>query len=107
MLKAPYYFSLFILIFLFPFIGKENHNLVSPVSKQAKYVLVIHGGAGNITKNNLHDSALYKAKLLEALQKGSDTLKNGATSLDAVVTVIKILEDSPLFNAGKGAVFKS
>lgn len=105
--KAPYYFSLFILIFLFPFIGKENYNLVSPVSKQAKYVLVIHGGAGNITKNNLPDSALYKAKLLEALQKGSDTLKNGATSLDAVVTVIKILEDSPLFNAGKGAVFNS
>jgi len=105
--RAPYYFSLFILIFLFSFIEKENHNLVSPVSKQAKYVLVIHGGAGNITKNNLPDSALYKAKLLEALQKGSDTLKNGATSLDAVVTVIKILEDSPLFNAGKGAVFNS
>jgi len=69
--------------------------------------LVVHGGAGNITKNNLSDSTAYKEKLKEALEKGFDTLKKGGTSLDAVVVVIKILEDSPLFNAGKGAVFNS
>jgi L-asparaginase / beta-aspartyl-peptidase len=79
----------------------------SSVIHQPKYFLVIHGGAGNITKNNLPDSAAYKQKLTEALQKGSDTLKKGGSSLDAVVVVIKILEDSPLFNAGKGAVFNS
>lgn len=107
MLRAPYYFSIFILLLLFSFPEVEYNHSIDRISKSAKYVLVIHGGAGNITKNNLPDSAIYKAKLLEALKKGSDTLKNGGTSVDAVVTVIKILEDSPLFNAGKGAVFNS
>lgn len=71
----------------------------------SKYFVVIHGGAGNITKTNLPDSALYKEKLEEALKKASDTLAKGGTSLDAVEVAIRILEDSPLFNAGKGAVF--
>jgi L-asparaginase / beta-aspartyl-peptidase len=79
----------------------------SSVIHQPKYFLVIHGGAGNILRSNLADSTAYKDKLQEALQKGSDTLKKGGSSLDAVVVVIKILEDSPLFNAGKGAVFNS
>jgi L-asparaginase / beta-aspartyl-peptidase len=71
----------------------------------AKYFIVIHGGAGNITKANLPDSNLYKEKLEEALKKALDTLSKGGTSLDAVEVAIRILEDSPLFNAGKGAVF--
>ena len=66
---------------------------------------MLYTGAGNITKANLTDSIAYKNKIREALEKGSDTLKKGGTSLDAVEVVIKIFEDSPLFNAGKGAVF--
>lgn len=71
----------------------------------AKYFVVIHGGAGNITKTNLPDSNLYKEKLEEALKKATDTLSKGGSSLDAVEVAIRVLEDSPLFNAGKGAVF--
>lgn len=76
---------------------------------QQNYALVIHGGAGVMQKSAMSDQrqAEYKAKLEEALQVGENLLKNGATSTDAVVEVIKILESSPLFNAGKGAVFTS
>ncbi|MCX9458734.1 isoaspartyl peptidase/L-asparaginase, partial [Vibrio cholerae] len=49
--------------------------------------------------------AEYKAKLDEALQAGYKVLESGGTSLDAVQRAINVMEDSPLFNAGKGAVF--
>lgn len=69
--------------------------------------IVIHGGAGIILKENMNDSLedAYKSKLKEAISVGHAILKNGGTSLEAVVETIKIMEDSPLFNAGKGAVF--
>lgn len=72
-----------------------------------KYVLVIHGGAGTILKENLtpEKEREYLAKLEEALLVGVDVLKSGGNSLDAVTETIMVLEDSPLFNAGKGAVF--
>ncbi|MCD0488239.1 isoaspartyl peptidase/L-asparaginase [Pedobacter sp. MC2016-14] len=72
-----------------------------------KYVLVIHGGAGTILKKNMsaEKEAAYRAALTLALQTGYKTLTSGKTSLDAVEATIHILEDSPLFNAGKGAVF--
>lgn len=71
--------------------------------------LVVHGGAGNIYKKNIPDSIelLYKQKMNEALNAGYEILQNGGTSLEAVKTTINIMEDSPLFNAGKGAVFTS
>lgn len=71
--------------------------------------LVIHGGAGNIYKKNIPDSleTLYKQKMNEALNAGIEILHNGGTSLEAVKAAINIMEDSPLFNAGKGAVFTS
>ncbi|MBW6536547.1 MAG: isoaspartyl peptidase/L-asparaginase [Mariniphaga sp.] len=76
-------------------------------SQQKKYAVVIHGGAGVMSQSAMSKErqAEYKAKLEEALHVGENLLKNGATSAEAVVEVIKILEDSPLFNAGKGAVF--
>jgi len=83
-------------------------GLISAQQKQNKnFAIVIHGGAGTILKANMSDELEknYKDKLAEALQAGYDTLSKGGTSLDAVVVAIKILEDSPLFNAGKGAVF--
>lgn len=72
-----------------------------------KITLVIHGGAGTITKQNMtpEKEKAYKEKMNEALKTGYAVLKKGGTSLDAVETAVRILEDSPLFNAGKGAVF--
>ncbi|MFN4198062.1 MAG: isoaspartyl peptidase/L-asparaginase family protein [Flavobacterium sp.] len=76
-------------------------------SNVEKFCLVIHGGAGTILKENMTDSleAAYYAVLNEALEKGYEILKSGGNSLDAVTAAITIMEDSPLFNAGKGAVF--
>jgi beta-aspartyl-peptidase (threonine type) len=76
----------------------------SPVNS---FGLVIHGGAGTILKKNLTPEleAQYKEKLEEAAKKGYEILQNGGTSLDAIEQTIHILENSPLFNAGKGAVF--
>lgn len=71
------------------------------------YTIVIHGGAGTILKKNMspEKEVSYRAKLNEALHVGDSILKNGGTCLDAVEQVIHVMEDSPLFNAGKGAVF--
>lgn len=72
-----------------------------------KYVLVIHGGAGTILKKNMtpEKEAAYTKGLTESLQAGYDVIKAGGSSLDAVEAAIHVMEESPLFNAGKGAVF--
>lgn len=69
--------------------------------------LVIHGGAGTILKENMtpEREAAYRETLAEALRGGFAVLEKGGYSLDAVVAAIRIMEDSELFNAGKGAVF--
>jgi beta-aspartyl-peptidase (threonine type) len=69
--------------------------------------LVIHGGAGTITRQNMtpEKEKAYQEVLQQALQVGYEVLKNGGTSLDAVEKTVRVMEDSPLFNAGKGAVF--
>ena len=74
---------------------------------QQKYVIVIHGGAGVMSQEKMTpgEQTEYKTKLNEALELGDKMLKEGAEAVDVVVRVINILEDSPLFNAGKGAVF--
>ncbi|MBP6431777.1 MAG: isoaspartyl peptidase/L-asparaginase [Ferruginibacter sp.] len=76
-------------------------------AQPSKITLVIHGGAGTILKKNMtaEKEAAYTTALNNALTKGYDTLQKGATALDAVEIVVKLLEDNPLFNAGKGAVF--
>ncbi len=80
----------------------KNQETLKP-----EYVLVIHGGAGNINKENVSakSQSQYKNKLKEALTKGGEVLNSGGSALDAVTVAITTLEDSPLFNAGKGAVF--
>ncbi len=67
----------------------------------------IHGGAGTIRKSSMTPEMEeeYRVRLREALLAGYNILKDGGNSLDAVEAAIKIMEDSPLFNAGKGAVF--
>jgi beta-aspartyl-peptidase (threonine type) len=90
------------LISLLSFFAKN-----SIAQKEGRFVLVIHGGAGAISKTDMtpEKEAAYKAGLTAALQKGYDVLKNNGTALDAVTETVKVLEDNPLFNAGKGAVF--
>lgn len=71
------------------------------------FTLLIHGGAGNITPAILNKDLgiQYTEGLKEALNKGYDILSKGGSSLDAVVAAISTMEDNPLFNAGRGAVF--
>lgn len=79
----------------------------SSFAQNSKIAIAIHGGAGTILRENMtaEREAEYRAKLEEALQAGYEILNNGGSSLDAVVNAIQIMEESPLFNAGKGAVF--
>ncbi|HOU98389.1 MAG TPA: isoaspartyl peptidase/L-asparaginase [Bacteroidales bacterium] len=79
-------------------------GLHSCISYTQRYALVIHGGAGNITPSNLKNPQAYSDALDSALNIGSDILKRGGSSLDAVEQVIRFFEDNPLFNAGRGAV---
>ncbi len=74
--------------------------------KQA-WAIVIHGGAGGISRENITPEMdkEYRASLLIALNTGKKILAQGGTALDAVEQTIRIMEDNPLFNAGKGAVF--
>jgi len=69
--------------------------------------IVLHGGAGQIAREQMTDSTkkAYSIKMEEAITIGYAVLKEGGSSLDAVEKTIRILEDSPLFNAGKGAVY--
>ncbi|KAK7035268.1 hypothetical protein VNI00_012035 [Paramarasmius palmivorus] len=72
-----------------------------------KYVLVIHGGAGTMTKKDSSPEkvAAYKAGLRDALEAGYKILHEGGEALDAAIAAVTVLEDNQLFNAGKGAVF--
>ena len=72
-----------------------------------RWSLAIHGGAGVIERGDLtaEKEAAYRAGLDEALRSGSAVLDKGGTALDAVSATVRILEDNPLFNAGRGAVF--
>jgi beta-aspartyl-peptidase (threonine type) len=69
--------------------------------------IAIHGGAGVITRSSMsaEEEAAYRADLGRALDAGYEVLQSGGASLDAVTAAVRILEDSPLFNAGRGAVF--
>jgi len=94
--------NLAVLAFLFLF----HFLFVNSTAQSQKFGLVIHGGAGTILKKNMspEKEAAYTEKINEALSAGFKILDSGGTSLDAVNSAINIMEDSPLFNAGKGAV---
>jgi len=72
-----------------------------------KYAIAIHGGAGTLVKGMMTPEleANYRAALKDALQQGYHLLEQGQSAIDAVEKAVAVLEDSPLFNAGKGSVF--
>jgi len=75
----------------------------------SKYALAIHGGAGNMIKRKYtaEEENAYKQVMDSALTVGYTLLAEGATATDVVEAVIRVMEDSPLFNAGKGSVFSN
>jgi beta-aspartyl-peptidase (threonine type) len=89
----------------------ERQTLLSKdrTPTQSRHVLVIHGGAGTILreKSSPEQQALYHTGLRAALQAGNVILSTGGEAMDAVVAAVSVMEDNPLFNSGKGAVFNS
>jgi len=77
--------------------------------KKTEPIIAVHGGAGTPNKNELNKEkeSAYLNDLQTALLKGYEILQSGGIAEDAVVEAVKVLEDSPLFNAGRGSVFNS
>jgi beta-aspartyl-peptidase (threonine type) len=86
--------------------GKAEIVLRADKAGAPRWSLAIHGGAGTIPKDiPASERDAYLASLRKALEIGRDVLAGGGTSLDAVEKIVRFLEDDPLFNAGKGAVY--
>ena len=79
------------------------------MTAQALPVIAIHGGAGTLNRSRIspQQEAAYHDALAAILRAGARVLAEGGTALDAVSLAVDLLEDSPLFNAGHGAVFTS
>jgi len=105
-MRAIYLFLLLIFIF-----GCQSQtdptNNEQQMSDQPAYALVIHGGAGTITRESMTPEIekSYHEALHAALNAGEEILKNGGSAIDAIEAAIIVMENDPLFNAGKGAVF--
>jgi beta-aspartyl-peptidase (threonine type) len=86
---------------------KSSQSSENLPTKKVEFAMVIHGGAGTILKENMTDEkeAEYRKALNEAITIGENILRTGGSSKDAVIRTISYLENSPLFNAGRGAVF--
>jgi L-asparaginase / beta-aspartyl-peptidase len=99
-MKCHYFAIRFIAVILFA-------SSITYVSGQKKYCLVLHGGAGVMDPSTFPPEKQkdYIFHLNKALSLGDSVLSHGGTSAEAVVKTISYLEDCPLFNAGKGAVF--
>jgi beta-aspartyl-peptidase (threonine type) len=98
--------NLFILFALFLVLG-EAFSQTGQSPMKNRFVLVIHGGAGTILKSQMspEKEKAYSEALNTALEKGYAILQSGGSALDAVEACVRSMEDNPLFNAGKGAVF--
>lgn len=85
----------------------QEANTEKNTTNEPTFGIVIHGGAGTILKENMTDSleTAYKETLEKAIKVGHEILAKGGDAMDAVTATINVMEDSPLFNAGKGAVF--
>ena len=105
-MKIFKFFSIFLFLIVFSCVSSTKNSDFDK-ENQPKFAIAIHGGAGTILKSQMSDSleSAYKEVLSKAVSEGHEILSKGGSALDAVVASINILEDSPLFNAGKGAVF--
>jgi beta-aspartyl-peptidase (threonine type) len=94
-------------LIVFTFVQCKNLKSTTRINSGEKFAIAIHGGAGTILRKNMSPEmeVQYQATLEEAIKVGHEILRNGGSSLDAVEKTINIMENSPLFNAGKGAVF--
>jgi beta-aspartyl-peptidase (threonine type) len=100
-----------------PWVAHSNQGMAAPAasilfgetapSANSSFGIAIHGGTGVRDQQEMTPELEreYRAVLDEALSKGYDILQRGGSSLDAIEAAIKVMEDSPLFNAGKGASF--
>lgn len=101
-------FKFLIIALLFASCTNSEHMRKNQTEQKSfDYAIVLHGGAGNISREYIDslEEIEYTNKLNEALSIGEEILKNGGTAKEAVQKTINFLEDCPLFNAGKGAVF--
>jgi L-asparaginase / beta-aspartyl-peptidase len=96
-----------IILFCIALFGCTNNKKITSTKAVGPITLVIHGGAGTIKRENMtpEKEKAYQDALTLALDSGYAVLERGGKSMDAVIAAIKVMEDSPLFNAGKGAVF--
>src|ERR1700730_4585074 len=78
-------------------------------AKETKIGLVVHGGAGTMERNKMSSETErdYLAGIQSALRAGWEILQHGGSSLDATEAAVRVFEDNPLFNAGKGSVFNA
>ncbi len=98
-----YIFTLYIIFFLF---SCNNKNSAELNKTKNNFAIAIHGGAGALVKGSYtpEQESAYNNKMQEALKSGYAMLLNGDSAIAVVEAVIKIMEDSPLFNSGKGSV---
>jgi beta-aspartyl-peptidase (threonine type) len=101
-MKTKLFLSIFGLLVFFSISCNTGQN-----KNVNNWAIALHGGAGNMVPENYTSEQVqqYQAELLAALEIGKTILKEGGSSLDAVEQVVRYLEDCPLFNAGRGAVF--
>ncbi len=85
---------------------KEQSQSSTQDAPKHEFAIALHGGAGVIKKENMSDSLeqAYKEKLKEAITAGHQILEDGGSAIEAVKATINVMENSPLFNSGKGAV---
>lgn len=102
------YLSSFLLLSLMFFgCNPEPKKKAANNQKVNEFAIIIHGGAGTILRKKMtpEKEKAYKEKLEESVKAGYKILEKGGSSADAVVKAIQVMEESPLFNAGKGSVF--
>ena len=90
-----------------PAVATATPAAAATTGERQRFMLVVHGGAGTIRRENMtaEDEAAYRAAMTQAIRAGYDILARDGRSVDAVEAAVNVLEDSPLFNAGRGAVF--
>jgi beta-aspartyl-peptidase (threonine type) len=88
-------------------VSSPFHTIAQTAPAAHKWAVVVHGGAGVIERSSMTPEAekQYRAGITEAINAAAQVLDKGGSSLDAVEAAIKLLEDNPMFNAGRGAVF--